>query len=124
VTLSIRQDLEAFYRRYISCCNDHALDRLHEFVAKDVEINGERRGLDGYIDSVEEVVSAFPDFSWDLRRLVIDEPWIAAHLFDHGTHNGRSISTQEFAFYRIDAGKIAEVWGDLRTADLVAGLRK
>ena len=24
---------------------------------------------------------------------------------------GRSVSTQEFAFYRVDAGRLAEVWG-------------
>jgi predicted ester cyclase len=55
-----------------------------------------------------------------LRHLVVDAPWIAAHLWDTGTHRGpfvgvestgRSVRTAEFAFYRIDDGKIAEVWG-------------
>jgi predicted ester cyclase len=48
---------------------------------------------------------------------VVDEPWIAAHLADRGTHReifcgveatGRSVSIDEFAFYRVDAGCIAE----------------
>ena len=47
-------------------------------------------------------------------------PWIAAHFTDTGTHReafrgvhatGRSVAVPEFAFYRVDAGQIAEVWG-------------
>lgn len=42
------------------------------------------------------------------------------HVADSGTHRGtfhgvqptdRSVHAEEFAFYRIDAGRIAEVWG-------------
>jgi predicted ester cyclase len=51
---------------------------------------------------------------------VIDPPWIAAHLADTGTHRaqfygvqatGRSVTLDEFAMYRISAGRIGEVWG-------------
>jgi predicted ester cyclase len=130
--MQARQDLEAFYRRYNRRCNEHAFERLGEFVANDVEVNGKREGLRGYVDGLGEVVRAFPDFRWELRHLLIDGSWIAAHLVDHGTHTGmfrglsatgRAVTTQEFAFYRIAAGKIAEVWGDLRTAELIARLR-
>jgi predicted ester cyclase len=129
--MKTRRELEVFYRRYNRCCNEHAFERLAEFVANDVEVNGNRQGLQGYVDGLEEAVRAFPDFHWDLRHLLIDGSWIAAHLIDHGTHTGtfrglsgtgRVVTTQEFAFYRIAAGKIAEVWGDLRTAELVARL--
>jgi len=81
--------LAALYRRYNACCNAHS-------------------------------VRAFPDYTWELRRLVVDAPWIAAHLTDTGTHRaefhgvqatGRSVAIPEFAFYRVDAGRIAEVWG-------------
>lgn len=46
-----------------------------------------------------------------------------AHFAGTGTHRGPflgipaagcSVGTQEFTFYRVDAGRIAEVWG---TAD-------
>jgi predicted ester cyclase len=117
-----RAELEAFYLRYNRCCNEHAFERLGEFVAKDVAINGEPQGLQGYVEGLEEAVRAFPDFHWELRHLLIDGSWIAAHLFDRGTHSGQVVTTQEFAVYRIAAGKIAEVWGDLRTDELVARL--
>jgi predicted ester cyclase len=113
-------ELAAFYRRYNACCNGHRFADLREFVAPDVVINGTDRGLDAYADGLQAVVRAFPDFRWELRHLVVDAPWIAAHLADTGTHRGtfrgvqatgRPVSTQEFAFYRVDAGRIAEVWG-------------
>jgi predicted ester cyclase len=75
-----RADLEAFYRRYNALCNDHDFDRLGEFVAEEVTVDGEPRGLAAY-------GSAFG---------------VPA--------TGRRVSTQEFAFYRIQGGRIVEVW--------------
>lgn len=124
------RELESFYRRYNAACNDHAFDRLGEFVAPDVVVDGRPRGLAGYVDGLREVVRAFPDYRWEIRRLLIDGDWIAAHFLDTGTHrgpalgvaaSGRPVRTQEFAFYRIEAGTIAEVWG---TADDLALLHQ
>ncbi len=64
-------------------------------------------------------MTAFPDYRWDLRHLLVDEPWVAAHFIDTGTHRGpafgipatgRSVRTQEFAVYRFGDDHIAEVW--------------
>src|SRR3954451_16221361 len=112
--------LAAFYRRYNACCNAHRFDDLAEFVAPDVVINGTDRGLDVYAENLRVVARASPDFHWELRHLLVDPPWIAAHLADTGTHRGaffgvpatgRSVGTRELALYRVDAGRIAEVWG-------------
>jgi predicted ester cyclase len=63
---------------------------------------------------------------------VVEVPWIAAHVADTGTHRepflgvqatGRSVSTHEFAFYRVDAGRIAEVWGTAFHVHLLEQLR-
>ncbi|HEV7654385.1 MAG TPA: ester cyclase [Mycobacteriales bacterium] len=125
-----RAELDAFYRRYNGLCNEHDFDRLGEFVAEDVRVDGEARGLAGYTDALREVVRAFPDYRWDLRQLLVDGDWIAAHFIDTGTHRdvvagipatGRVVRTQEFAFYRVEDGKIAEVWG---TADDLLLLRQ
>ena len=130
-----RRELEAFYRRYNATCNEHRFDRLGEFVAEDVQVNGEAQGLTGYATGLGEVVRAFPDYRWELRHLLIDGDWIGAHFVDTGTHRGtafgvaatgRSVHTQEFAFYRIDAGKIVEVWvaaDNLRTLDQLRDAR-
>jgi predicted ester cyclase len=113
-------ELAAFYRRYNACCNEHRFDDLPEFVSRDVAINGVGGGVDEYAHGLRPVVQAFPDYRWELRHLVVAAPWIAAHLTDTGTHRGdffgvqataRRVTIEEFAFYRVDAGRIAEVWG-------------
>jgi len=122
-------DLAARYRRYLAICNEHRFADLAGFVAEDVVVNGERQGLTGYIRGLEAVVRAFPDYRWDLQRLLVDGDVVAAHFTDTGTHRGewlgvpptgRRISTQEFAFYRWVDDRIAEVWvtaDDLRVLD-------
>ena len=127
-----KNELAEFYRRYNACCNEHRYDDLGEFVAPGVVINGTDRGLDAYAEGQRIVVSGFPDFHWELRHLVIDAPWIAAHLTDTGTHRGtffgveptgRAVSIEEFAFYRVEAGRIAEVWGMTFHVELLDQLR-
>jgi aspartyl-tRNA synthetase len=106
---------------------------LAEFVARDVMINGTDRGMDAYAQGLRAVVRAFPDYHWELRHLLVDPPWIAAPFTDTGTHGGpflgvaatgRSVSTQEFAFYRVDAGRIAVVWGTADDLHLLQQLRQ
>ena len=112
--------LEAFYRRYNGVCNAHEFSRLVDFVANDVQVNGERQGLDGYITGLEAVVSAFPDYRWDLRHLLVDGAWVAAHFVDTGTHRGpflgipatgrKAAMTGTTIFRFGDNGKIVEGW--------------
>jgi predicted ester cyclase len=129
---SRRDALDAFYRRYNACCNAHAFDRLHEFVASDVRVNGAEQGLEAYVAGLRAVVAAFPDYRWDLRHLLIDGECIAAHFVDTGTHRGeflgapatgRAVTTQEFAVYRVEAGRIAEVWVTADNLGLLEQLR-
>ena len=61
-----RSRLESFYRRYNERCNDHQFDQLADFVAVDVEVNGEVQGLPAYVAGLEAVVRAFPDYRWNL----------------------------------------------------------
>jgi aspartyl-tRNA synthetase len=112
-------ELRAFYGRYNQRCNEHRFDELAEFVAEDVRVNGQPDGLAGYVAGLHEVVAAFPDYRWELRHLVVEGTWVAAHFIDSGTHlgafrgvpaSGRPVTTQEFAFYRIEGGRIVEVW--------------
>lgn len=114
-----RRELELFYRRYNERCNQHQFDLLGDFVADDVEVNGEVQGLHDYVASLNRIVRAFPDYRWNLRHLLIDDQWLSAHFLDTGTHRGtflgvpptgRAVEIQEFAVYRLDEGKIAEVW--------------
>ena len=113
------EELAALYRRYNACCNAHDFDRLGEFVVDDVEVNGEIQGLESYVAGLRTVVSAFPDYRWDIQHLFVDSPWVSAHFTDTGTHRGeflgipatgRQVRTQEFSVYRFGTGRIVEVW--------------
>ncbi len=113
------EGLRSWYRRYNEVCNAHRFGELGEFVASDVIVNGEAQGIDRYVAGLRAVVDAFPDYRWDLRHLVVEGPWIAAHFVDTGTSRGtfrgapptgRTVTTQEFAMYRLEDGLIAEVW--------------
>jgi predicted ester cyclase len=116
-----RAELEAFYRRYIQRCNERGFDDLGEFVDRDVEVNGEPHGLQAYGEGLASVIEIVPDFHWDLRHLLIDGCWLSAHLTDTGTAAGnRPLTIQEFAVYRLAAGRIVEVWGDLDRSRLTA----
>jgi predicted ester cyclase len=88
-------------------------------VPDDLEVNGEPQTRADYVAGLEAVVRAFPDYTWQLHRLLVDPPWVSAHFFDSGTHRGawhgipatgRRVHTQEFALYRWGEGRIAEVW--------------
>jgi predicted ester cyclase len=114
-----RQNIESFYRRYNQRCNDHEFDRLEEFVADTLQVNGETQGIDEYIEGLRSLIKAFPDYRWDIHHLLVDGCWISAHFHDTGTHQGeflgapptgKPVSTQEFSLYRLDDDKIVEVW--------------
>lgn len=130
--MSRRHALDALYRRYNACCNAHEFDRLGEFVASEVQVNGEVQGLQNYVRGLEAVVQAFPDYRWNLRHLLVDGEWLAAHFIDTGTHAGTflelsgtgwKVSTQEFALYRVAGSRIVEVWVTADNLGLVHQLR-
>ena len=124
------EDNKAFYRHYNARCNTHDFESLGEFVAEDVVVNGEPVGLAGYREGLAAVVAAFPNYQWRIDHLIAEGDWLAARFADSGTHRGtflgvpptgKAIETQEFAFYRLEGGKIVEVWV---TADDLATLQQ
>lgn len=107
-------DPKAFYRRYNACCNAHDLASLEAHVLPDIRVNGDVWGLARYQQGLEAVVAALPDYQWHLDGLLADGDWLAARFTDRGTHwgpflgvapTGRTVTTFEFAFYRLDGGR-------------------
>ena len=73
------------------------------------------------------LISAFPDWHWEMRHLAVDGDNIAVHFTVTGTHRGafqgieatgRRVTVSEFTLYRVEDGKFAEVW-DLTDMDAV-----
>jgi predicted ester cyclase len=97
-----------------------------------VRIDGADKSLADYAANLQAVIDAFPDYRWEIRHLLVDGDWLAGHFVDTGTHRGpflgilptgRAVETQEFALYRVAAGRIAEVWGTVDELRLVEQLR-
>ena len=126
------QDLADRYRQYLDACNAHALDRLGEFVAPDIRVDGVPTGLAEYAARIGVVLAAFPDYRWRIRHLIVNRPMLAAHLEDTGTHTGapflevaatgRSVKTTELAVYAFSGGLIAEVWSVSDRLDVLGQL--
>ena len=117
-----RAELAALYERYLTHCNEHRFDELGEFISEQVGGSGDVDGLAGYVDRLKVVSTGFPDYRWELQKVVVEEDMIAARLIGEGTHTGpfggipptgRRISTQELVIYRFAEGKIVQCWGDL-----------
>lgn len=103
-----------FYRRYLRCCNERRFDDLGEFVAAHVEVNGEPSDLTSYAAGLRSVVETWPDFRWHLQHVLVDGDRLAALLVDTFIGpDGRAASLQELAMYRLEEGRIVQVWGDL-----------
>ena len=97
-------DLREFYVAYNDVCNRHAFSELDPFVHDRLRVNGRLRTRVEYAADLAEVVGAFPDYTWTLRRMVVEAPWLSVHLADRGTHrgpflgqapSGRPVSTDE-----------------------------
>lgn len=116
--LSEREALVNRFGHYNAICNRHAFGELAPYLCDVVMVNGRERTAQEYIDDLVAVNDAFPDYRWDAQRIVVEHPWLAVHFADSGTHlgtwqgvpaTGRQVTTDEFAMYRFDGDRIAEV---------------
>ena len=123
-----RKALAEFYAAYIGICNRHLFDDLAGFVHERLVVNGQPRTTAEYISDLYRVTDAFPDYEWTVQHLVIEAPWLSVHLSNRGTHlgpwlgrppSGEPVTTEEFAMYRIEADRIAEIWSTADNARLL-----
>lgn len=115
------------YTAYLAACNNRDWETIARLVDPSVLVNGIQRTREQYVDDIKKTVAVFPDYAWELRHTVEQPPWLAVHLHDTGTRH-RSflgapgdlspVETDEFAMYRIDNGRITELWGTSDNARL------
>jgi predicted ester cyclase len=125
--MSSRAEVLRLYRDYLEACNQRAWDGIGSFVADPVLVNGVTRSRSEYVAAVQHTISIFPDYRWELRRVVQQGEWLAVHLYDTGTRRGEflgaegdgsPVETDEFDMYRIVDGLIVEVEGTADNARL------
>jgi steroid delta-isomerase-like uncharacterized protein len=117
--LNRNEEYRSLYLSYLRRCNEHDFDGMASFYTPTIKVNDALMDPAAVAGQFAPVTAAFPDWHWEVRSLVIDEPLIAVHFKVTGTHQGsfqgvaatgRRVSIAQFTFYRLEEGKIAEVW--------------
>jgi C-1 hydroxylase len=119
-------DLEAnkaLVRSFVEAWNTRDFDRFDALMSAGavLHIGGGQIRCDpaGTRAIAEEWTSAFPDWHFELLRLVAEGTFVVAHMPYSGTHRGRiagveatgrSCTVDEIVIFRIAESRIAEAW--------------
>jgi predicted ester cyclase len=78
-------------------------------------------------------VTAFPDWRWTVRNMIIDAEHISLNFAVTGTHRGafegieptgREVTISEFTIYRVEGDKFTHVWDLADFASLTAQITR
>ena len=114
-----RDEHRSLYLSYLECCNEHDVDRMASFYTSTIKVNDVPMDPAAVAAQFAPLFSAFPDWLWEIRNLVVDGDYIAVHFTVTGTHRGvfqgieatsRRVTISEFTFYRLEDDKFTEVW--------------
>jgi predicted ester cyclase len=127
-TLMTQHDeYRSLYLSYLKYCNEHDFDGMASFYTSPIKVNDVPMDPAAVTAQFAPLISAFPDWHWEMRHLVVDGDYLALHFTVTGTHRGafqgieatgRRVTTSEFTLYRLQDRKFAEVW-DLTDMDAV-----
>jgi predicted ester cyclase len=110
----VRNDLRSWYLRYIAALDTHEIDRMDEFIAYEVLLNGEPGTRDDVVADMRRIIDAVPDFHWEVQELLVDRDRIAARVRNTGTPvkewlgvaaTGASFEVIEYAIYKVRNGR-------------------
>lgn len=112
-------DYRSLYLSYLEFCNAHDFDSMASFYTPTIKVNDAPMDPAAVTAQFAPLISAFPDWHWEMRHIVVDDDNIVVHFSVTGTHlgtfqgiqtTGRRVSVSEFTRYRLEGGKFAEVW--------------
>ena len=113
-----REQHRSLYLSYLEHCDKHDLDRMASFYTSTIKVNEVPMDPAAVAAQFAPLFSAFPDWHWEIRNLVVDGDYIAVHFTVTGTHRGvfqgieatsRRVTISEFTFYRLEDDKFTEV---------------
>jgi predicted ester cyclase len=128
-----RDQRKSFYMSYLEVCNAHDFDRMASFFTPNITVNDVPMDPASVAAQFVPIVSAFPDFRWEMRNLVVDGGYIAAHFTVTGTHRGnfngieatgRRVSISELTLYHLAGDKFDAVWDLVDKESLQEQLRQ
>jgi predicted ester cyclase len=83
-----RNEHRSLYLSYLEYCNEHDFDRMASFYASTIKVNDVPMDSAAVAAQFALLFSAFPDWHWEIRHLVVDGDYIALHFTVTGTHLG------------------------------------
>lgn len=114
------------YRKYIDgVYNAHNADAVEQFFTSDVVVHNlapdgeDGKGVDYLKQLAKGLMEAFPDVRLTVQEVVREGDRLSARVLIEGTHKGefagikptgRTVKVTNFAMYRLQGDKIAEVW--------------
>ena len=117
----------SLYLSYLKYCNEHDFDQMASFYTSTIKVNDVPMDPAAVTAQFAPLISAFPDWHWEIRHIVVDADYIAVHFTVTGTHRGafqgieatgRRVTISELTLYRLEDSNFAEVW-DLTDMDAV-----
>jgi predicted ester cyclase len=109
----------SLYQSYLTYCNNHDFDSMASFYTPTIKVNDAPMDPATVTAQFAPLISAFPDWHWEMRHIVVDDDDIVVHFTVTGTHlgafqgieaTGRRVAVSEFTLYRLEGGKFAEVF--------------
>ena len=82
------EEHRSLYLSYLEYCNKHDLDRMASFYTSTIKVNEVPMNPAAVAAQFAPLFSAFPDWHWEIRNLVVDGDYIAVHFTVTGTHRG------------------------------------
>lgn len=111
-------DLRNWYLRYIATLDAHELEKMDEFIADEVMLNGESGTRDKVIAEMKYSIDAVPDLHWEVKELLLDRDRIAVRAVNTGTPvkewlgvapTGASFEIVEYAIYKVSNGRFVQM---------------
>lgn len=109
-------------KRYLSAFNDRDHETLRDSLADDVVEHGVHdvlRGAEDIVDYLERHFQAFPDYTGRSHEMCSDGEIVTVRYSARGTHTGEYRGVEPtgleatwtgIGMYRVEDGKIAEIW--------------
>ena len=124
--VSVEQNKVVAERFFEEVFNNKKVELVNELVASDVIdhnkiIFAQPQGSRGVAEGIRMLLVAFPDLSATVERLVGEEDYVVAQVRMAGTNTGpyprvpeptgRHTEWENMVLFRMEDGKIAELWG-------------
>lgn len=140
--MTSQDESKSIVKRYLTAFNDRDWDRLEDLLAADAVEHGihdELHGFDEIVDFLDSHFEAFPDYSGTTEAITAEDELVTVRYRATGTHTGEYKDLEPtgltaewtgLAMYRVENGKVAEIWveedrlGLLEQLDLVSAAER